>query len=228
MTNNTLKASLIGLSLWFTTTANHLQAAPSCDVKVLSTSAVKHDDHSTSIFVRVYVKRPVADLIKAVDPQSWATCHPTFKDTYVVNPGTYDPAPAPPAPGSNWNEDMFERIEMSFLNLDFVTTENVLAIEGTDLSGDISKIAYQWNYYLRESVQTRIGPLTFAGGLSYDEGYIRIQNIAGDEWFIDGVKRMKFDLSDPFLTYLLNEGAGISGQLLLKSMGQIACCQLDR
>jgi hypothetical protein len=177
------------------------------------------------------VERPLAEMRKLTDPQSWSQCHPTFwAASYAVPDPSLEesagpnglPAPLQPAPecGARWKGWLFEHVRTT---LGWTTTEFqiVLAIDSTQAPED--ERTYQMEYSLVRSISISLGGVR-SGRVAVDEGHAKAREISPGSTAVSGTK--SFRLADLGLfTWAANLVAAIGIEQRLDESYEVACCQ---
>jgi hypothetical protein len=169
------------------------------------------------------LQRTVDQLRLALDPQSWPQCSDFFRSTCIVDPGaggTYVPDPTPPAPGSDYERLLFEHFVFDFV-CEWVGLRNILDIDSTPSSST----AYEVTYDLETSMSTELPTRKQAGGLSFDKGHLRANEIPGRSGWsaLDLSKAIEFDRiwAAPLFNLLRKPML----RLLADEIQSSACCQ---
>lgn len=154
---------------------------------------------------RIEVTRPLADLARAMDPQSWDVCMPLyFEKTHVakivngapVLDANHDAEAAtnPPALGSTWQQPLFEHFEIDWrfgmpLPPAYSSFRNLLAIDSSS-SGTTNRVTY----CLAQSLWSSVPILPpFAGGIDVDDGHLAASpGAAGGALSLEVVKFIRF------------------------------------
>lgn len=187
---------------------------------------------------RVKIQRPLTDLAKLFDPQSWdevGDCSPWFKKACVTNPakgGVCDDCLHPA--GSEWDEGFFEHFEWNEWPLGGSTTVTTLATFLTYLDVDTAYSDpadpdhYRVDYCLDWAQLARID-LNMTGTIATDQGYTLISELE-DGWVeIEAHKMIKFQgWSDGGKS--IDAAVNFDADVFLQGLGDasltLACCAL--
>lgn len=187
---------------------------------------------------RVKIQRPLADLAKLFDPQSWdevGDCCPWFEKACVTNPaqGNVCDDCLHPA-GSEWDAGFFEHFEWNEWPLGgltaVTTTANFLTYLDVDTaySDPVDPDQYRVDYCLDRVQLAKIGSKT--GTIATDQGFTRISELE-DGWVeIEAHKMVKFaGWSDP-AGNSIDTSVNFDADVFLQGLGDatlnLACCTL--
>lgn len=156
-----------------------IPAAPEECKRTFPKSEVNFDlfSSTTDAKLALTVERDLDSMRSVVDPQNWSTCGSTFwAASYLIDDlgtGPIDwkayPAklPSPPAPGTTWSSPFFEHVLIDWGAL-AVQFRVALAIDSKK-----NPLSHQFDYTLKRSIMSGLGPIEQEGGIKIDSGEIR-------------------------------------------------------
>jgi hypothetical protein len=187
---------------------------------------------------RVKIQRPLADLAKLFDPQSWdevGDCSPWFETACVTNPekgGACDDCLHPP--GSEWNAGFFEHFEWNEWPLGGSTgTTNATFLTYLDVdtaySDPIDPDHYRVDYCLDHVQLAKIGDNP-TGTIATDQGFTLISELE-DGWVeIEAHKMIKFAGWHDAYGNSTDTAMNFDADVFLQGLGDgtlnLACCAL--
>lgn len=142
------------------------------------------------------VKRTLAQVATAIDPQTWDQCSDFFADTRAVEedqPGHFVGQTCPPKPASEWSGSLFEHFVQTWGGTDsqFLTILRIQSDRTPDEGGEPTR--YIMSYCLQKSLADKIGN-DASGSIDVDEGFARVDPATAMPGFQDvlAVKRVRF------------------------------------
>jgi hypothetical protein len=203
-----------------------LRAAPAgCNAEVeYVKSTYNLLTEETTIELSVTSDRPLNDILRSLDPQSWDVCSPHyFKSTYLTDRDE-NPIPDPPAPGSSWEGLLYEDVAFPVLGHTVSEIHNFLGFTSEAYDPPRDGVVHHFDYWIDTNLDVEVLGHAFTPGLDIDDGWIDVSKAEDGRWRVTGLKKIHFTLA-PGLTALTNASSPLLFQKVLGDLGvDLACC----
>lgn len=180
---------------------------------------------TTTIKLSITVDRPLDEVVRALDPQSWSTCSPKyFKQTYISDRDE-QPVSQPPPIGSDWQGLVFEDVAFPVAGFKVSQITNFLWYKSkSSVPPDGKGVVHRFDYGIDTNLLVDVLGVEFSPGLDIDDGSVTVESTPSGRWKVIGIKTVHFDLT-PGLTTIVNTSAPLLFQKVLSEFAyDLVCC----